>query len=68
MNASILGTLDIAPLWFVPAAVVGAPGLLVILWIALQLGAGLAWLPVARRFRRAGPQAGWTVVSTSRNG
>jgi Bacterial Ig domain len=35
--------------WFIPAAVVGGPGLLVILAIALQLFGALAWLPAVRR-------------------
>lgn len=38
--------------WVVPAAVVGVPGLLVILaWVAAQTGAALIWIPAVRRFR-----------------
>ncbi|MDP9271421.1 MAG: hypothetical protein M3P14_10705 [Chloroflexota bacterium] len=37
--------------WFVPGAVLGVPGLLVLLWVALQLAAGIAWLPAANRLR-----------------
>jgi hypothetical protein len=37
--------------WFVPGAVLGVPGLLVLLWVALQLAAGIAWLPAANRVR-----------------
>jgi len=36
--------------WFIPAAVVAGPGLLVILAIALQLLGALAWLPAVRRY------------------
>jgi hypothetical protein len=36
--------------WFIPAAVVGGPGLLVIVAIALQLFGALAWLPAVRRY------------------
>ncbi len=35
--------------WSVPAMVVGVPGLLVVLVVALQAIGGAAWLPVARR-------------------
>lgn len=48
------GTLWIGTAWLVPAAVVGGPGLLVLLWLALQLVAGLVWLPAARRIRGDG--------------
>jgi len=36
--------------WFIPVAVVGGPGLLVIVAIALQLFGALAWLPAVRRY------------------
>jgi hypothetical protein len=40
--------------WAVPAAVMGGPGLLVLLWIALQgLGATI-WVPAARRLKDGG--------------
>jgi hypothetical protein len=40
--------------WVVPAAVMGGPGLLVLLWIALQgLGATI-WVPAARRLKDGG--------------
>jgi hypothetical protein len=63
----LLGTLQVGQLWWVPAATIGGPGLLVILWVALQLLAGIAWLPVTRRFRRQEPPAAWTLVSTQPN-
>ena len=38
-------------LWLVPGAVIGGPGLLVLLWLVIQALAGMAWLPAARRVR-----------------
>jgi Bacterial Ig domain len=38
-------------LWLVPGAVVAGPGLLVLLWLAIQVIAGMIWLPAARRVR-----------------
>ena len=35
--------------WFVPGAVVGLPGLLVIVFVALQAIGVLAWIPAVRR-------------------
>lgn len=52
LGVRILGGIEVAQLWFVPAGVLGGPGILVILWVALQTGAGMAWLPAARRLRR----------------
>lgn len=46
-----LGALGIGAslgLWSVPAAAIGGPGLLVLLWVALQALGGLAWLPGTR--------------------
>jgi hypothetical protein len=37
--------------WFVPAAVIGGPGLLVILFVALQMAGAAAWIPAVRRLR-----------------
>lgn len=51
LGVRILGGLDVSQLWFVPAGVFGGPGVLVILWVILQVGAGTAWLPAARRLR-----------------
>jgi hypothetical protein len=52
-----LGGLDSVGLWVLPAVFVGVPGLLVIVWVAIQVAAGLAWLPAARRMRGdAGPR------------
>jgi len=45
--------------WSVPAAVVGVPGLLVLLVVGLQMIGGAAWLPVAwRGLRGDGRRAG----------
>jgi outer membrane biosynthesis protein TonB len=41
-------------LWLVPAAALAGPGILVILWLAIQVGVGIIWLPAARRMRGDG--------------
>jgi len=46
-----LNVLDGIGTWSVPAAVVGVPGLLVVLWVALQTVGALAWIPAVRRLR-----------------
>jgi hypothetical protein len=38
-------------IWAVPAAVIGGPGLLFLLWIALQAAGATVWIPAARRLR-----------------
>ena len=37
--------------WAVPAATLGLPGLLVLLWVAAQAVGALAWIPAVRRLR-----------------
>lgn len=44
-----MGLLDADFVWFVPAASVGLPGLLVILWVILQAFGALAWIPAVQR-------------------
>jgi hypothetical protein len=51
LGLSIGPSLGIGQLWFVPAVVIGTPGLLVILWVVLQVTSGAIWLPAARRLR-----------------
>ena len=49
-----IGVIDLlgdAHVWFVPAAAIGVPGLLLIVWVALQTAGVLAWLPAVRRIR-----------------
>jgi len=46
-----LGNLSTLELWLVPGAVIAGPGLLVLLWLAIQVLAGMVWLPAARRVR-----------------
>ncbi len=41
--------------WIIPGAVVGGPGLLVIVWVAIQTGVAAAWIPAVRRMRGADP-------------
>jgi hypothetical protein len=49
VGLELTGILDADFVWFVPAASVGVPGLLVILWVVLQAFGGLAWIPAVRR-------------------
>jgi hypothetical protein len=37
--------------WAVPAATLGLPGMLVLLWVAAQAVGALAWIPAVRRLR-----------------
>jgi len=42
----------------VPAATIAVPGLLVILWVAIQALGAIAWMPAVRRLQREdGPRA-----------
>ncbi|MEK6192044.1 MAG: hypothetical protein AABM41_06935 [Chloroflexota bacterium] len=49
LGADVLALLDAPLVLFVPGAVVGVPGLLVLLWVALQAVGALAWIPAVRR-------------------
>jgi hypothetical protein len=51
LNTELGAALGASQLWFVPAAAIGAPGLLVLLWVGLQTAATLAWVPFVRRMR-----------------
>ena len=51
IGSGTLTVLDGFGTWSVPAAVVGVPGLLVVLWVALQTVGALAWIPAVRRLR-----------------
>ena len=46
-----LGSIGAFGLWLVPGAVIAGPGLLALIWLAIQVLAGIAWLPAARRVR-----------------
>jgi outer membrane biosynthesis protein TonB len=46
-----LGIIDGLTVWAIPGAVLGGPGLLVILWVALQTGVAAAWIPAVGRLR-----------------
>ena len=55
-----LGVIDGIGVWAIPGAIVGGPGLLVILWVILQTGVALAWIPSVRRMRgRDGGRSDW---------
>lgn len=49
VGVELFGLLDGDFVWFVPAASVAVPGLLVILWVLLQTIGALAWIPAVRR-------------------
>jgi hypothetical protein len=49
VGVELFGLLDADFVWFVPAASVAVPGLLVILWVLLQTVGALAWIPAVRR-------------------
>ena len=49
VGTEVFALLDGPLVWFVPGAAVGVPGLLVMLWIALQALGTLAWIPAVRR-------------------
>ena len=44
--------------WVVPAAAIAGPGLLILVWIALQALGALAWLPAVRRLRGEDARSG----------
>ena len=46
-----IGLLDGAAIWAVPAATIAGPGLLILLFIALQAAGVAAWIPAVRRLR-----------------
>jgi hypothetical protein len=49
VGVDVLGLIN-GPLgWFVPGAVVGVPGLLVLIFVGLQMFGALAWIPAVRR-------------------
>jgi hypothetical protein len=51
LETGAFGILAGFQVWAVPAATLGVPGLLVLLWVALQAGGGLAWIPAVKRLR-----------------
>jgi hypothetical protein len=51
LGTGTIGVVAGLEIWAVPAAVIGGPGLLVLLWISLQAGGAGVWIPAARRLR-----------------
>lgn len=51
LGSGSFDVLDGLDVWAVPAATIAGPGLLVLLWIALQSIGAAVWLPAARRLR-----------------
>lgn len=59
LTSSSIGVLAGLQTWAVPAATIAVPGLLVLLWVALQAIGALAWVPATRRLRGGtAPQRG----------
>jgi hypothetical protein len=52
VGVDVFGLLDADFVWFVPAASMAVPGLLVIVWVLLQTIGALAWIPAVRRMSR----------------
>ena len=57
------GSLDVdllagVEIWSVPAATLGVPGILLIVWVALQAVGALAWIPAVKRLRGDEDEAG----------
>ena len=48
LSVGLFGGMEI---WAVPAATIALPGLLVLLWVALQAAGAIAWIPAVRRLR-----------------
>jgi hypothetical protein len=46
-----IGLLAGLEIWAVPAASIAGPGILVLVWLALQTGGAAAWIPAVRRLR-----------------
>jgi hypothetical protein len=51
LGVGTFGVLAGLEIWAVPAAVIGGPGLLFLLWVALQTAGATVWIPAARRLR-----------------
>ena len=51
VDLTSLSFLDGMDVWVVPAATIAGPGLIVLLWVALQAGGVSLWIPAARRLR-----------------
>ncbi len=49
LGTEVFALLEGPLMWFVPGAVVGGPGLLIVLFLALQAGGALAWIPAVRK-------------------
>ncbi|MGH2416743.1 MAG: hypothetical protein ACRDFY_00280 [Candidatus Limnocylindria bacterium] len=51
LDVASLGVLSGVGVWAVPAATIAGPGLIVLLWVALQAGGMSLWVPAVRRLR-----------------
>jgi hypothetical protein len=46
-----IGLLSGLDVWTIPAATLGVPGILLLVWVALQTVGALAWIPAVRKLR-----------------
>ena len=46
-----IGLFSGVEIWAVPAATIAVPGLLVLIWVALQAAGAIAWMPAVRRLQ-----------------
>jgi hypothetical protein len=53
-----IGGLGGLQIWAVPAATMGVPGIVVLLWVLLQAGGTIAWVPAVKRLRGEEKRAG----------
>jgi hypothetical protein len=55
LSAAGFGDFGDIGVWSVPAATLGVPGILLIIWVGLQAVGALAWIPAVRRLRGEEP-------------
>ena len=51
LSGASIGLFSGVEIWAVPAATIALPGLLVLIWVALQAAGAIAWMPAVRRLR-----------------
>jgi hypothetical protein len=56
LGTASVGLIEGIGVWSVPAATLGVPGILLIIWVALQAAGALAWIPAVRRLRDGEPE------------
>jgi hypothetical protein len=54
LGSLAVSLLEGVEIWSIPAATLGVPGVLLIIWVGLQAAGALAWIPAVRRLRGDG--------------